>query len=85
MWTVFHSHNNNKILSGSSEQQAISRTTTVVLAIFFLSLLGIGMGRTAVETLGIPYMDDNVANRESPTYFGIIVCLLKDFSLMSLT
>ena len=58
------------LLSGSSEQQAISRTTTVVLAIFFLSLLGIGMGRTAVETLGIPYMDDNVANRESPTYFG---------------
>jgi hypothetical protein len=42
-----------------------------VLAFFFLSLLGIGMGRTAVETLGIPYMDDNVANRESPTYFGI--------------
>lgn len=56
--------------SGSSEQQAISQITTVVLSIFFLSLLGIGMGRTAVETLGIPYMDDNVANRESPTYFG---------------
>lgn len=55
----------------SSEQQAISRTTHLVLAIFFLSLLGIGMGRTAVETLGIPYMDDNVANRESPTYFAI--------------
>jgi hypothetical protein len=59
----------------SSEQQAISRTTTVVLVFFFLSLLGIGMGRTAVETLGIPYMDDNVANRESPTYFGINLSL----------
>lgn len=61
----------NEQCAKSSEQQAISRTTTVVLAFFFLSLLGIGMGRTAVETLGIPYMDDNVANRESPTYFAI--------------
>ena len=56
--------------SGSSEQQAISRTTSWVLAIFFFSLLGIGMGRTAVETLGVPYIDDNVANRESATYIG---------------
>ncbi|XP_046638836.1 solute carrier organic anion transporter family member 74D-like isoform X2 [Daphnia pulicaria] len=61
----------NEQCAKSSEQQAISRTTTVVLAFFFLSLLGIGMGRTAVETLGIPYMDDNVAGRESPTYFAI--------------
>ncbi|XP_059351055.1 solute carrier organic anion transporter family member 74D-like isoform X2 [Daphnia carinata] len=61
----------NEQCAKSSKQQAISRTTTVVLAFFFLSLLGIGMGRTAVETLGIPYMDDNVANRESPTYFAI--------------
>jgi Organic Anion Transporter Polypeptide (OATP) family len=59
--------------TGSSEQQTISRTTTMVLAIFFLSLLGIGMGRTAVDTLGIPYIDDNVATRESPTYFGELI------------
>ena len=45
----------------------------MVLAIFFLSLLGIGMGRTAVDTLGIPYIDDNVATRESPTYFGKLI------------
>ncbi|KAI4454165.1 organic anion transporter [Holotrichia oblita] len=35
--------------------------TKIVLAIFFISLLGVGMGQTAVYTLGIPYMDDNVA------------------------
>ena len=61
------------LFTGSSEQQTISRTTTMVLAIFFLSLLGIGMGRTAVDTLGIPYIDDNVATRESPTYFGKLI------------
>ena len=42
----------------------------MVLAIFFVSLLGVGMGQTAVYTLGIPYIDDNVASRESPLYFG---------------
>jgi hypothetical protein len=47
-----------------------SRITPVVLAIFFTSLLGVGMGQTAVYTLGIPYIDDNVASRESPLYFG---------------
>uniref|UniRef100_A0A170UZS9 Solute carrier organic anion transporter family member 3a1 n=1 Tax=Triatoma infestans TaxID=30076 RepID=A0A170UZS9_TRIIF len=26
------------------------------------------MGQTAVYTLGIPYIDDNVASRESPLY-----------------
>lgn len=44
--------------------------TKIVLAIFFISLLGVGMGQTAVYTLGIPYMDDNVASKESPLYFG---------------
>ncbi|UYV60428.1 hypothetical protein LAZ67_1001135 [Cordylochernes scorpioides] len=44
--------------------------TTVVLAVFFVSLLFIGIGATAVYTLGIPYIDDNVATRESPLYFG---------------
>ena len=28
------------------------------------------MGQTAVYTLGIPYIDDNVASKESPLYFG---------------
>ena len=54
-----------------TEQRRIqSKITTVVLAIFFVSLLGVGMGQTAVYTLGIPYIDDNVASRESPLYFG---------------
>lgn len=52
------------------EQMIQSKITTVVLAIFFVSLLGVGMGQTAVYTLGIPYIDDNVASRESPLYFG---------------
>lgn len=53
-----------------TEQRIQSKITTVVLAIFFVSLLGVGMGQTAVYTLGIPYIDDNVASRESPLYFG---------------
>lgn len=48
--------------------------TKIVLAIFFISLLGVGMGQTAVYTLGIPYIDDNVASKESPLYFGKSKC-----------
>uniref|UniRef100_A0A8D8YD86 Solute carrier organic anion transporter family member n=1 Tax=Cacopsylla melanoneura TaxID=428564 RepID=A0A8D8YD86_9HEMI len=55
------------------QQQVQSKITTTVLAIFFISLLGVGMGQTAVYTLGIPYIDDNVANRESPLYFAITI------------
>ncbi|XP_011496966.1 PREDICTED: solute carrier organic anion transporter family member 3A1 isoform X2 [Ceratosolen solmsi marchali] len=54
-----------------TEQRIQSKIVTVVLAIFFVSLLGVGMGQTAVYTLGIPYIDDNVASRESPLYFGV--------------
>ena len=56
--------------AGQMEQRIHSKITTIVLAIFFISLLGVGMGQTAVYTLGIPYIDDNVASRESPLYFG---------------
>ncbi|GIX71177.1 solute carrier organic anion transporter family member 3A1 [Caerostris darwini] len=52
---------------------AHTRTTQTVLIIFFTSLLLIGIGATAVYTLGIPYIDDNVATRESPLYFGITI------------
>lgn len=55
------------------EQRIQSKITTIVLAIFFISLLGVGMGQTAVYTLGIPYIDDNVASRESPLYFAITI------------
>lgn len=55
------------------EQRIQSKITTIVLATFFISLLGVGMGQTAVYTLGIPYIDDNVASRESPLYFAITI------------
>uniref|UniRef100_A0A1B6JRS7 Solute carrier organic anion transporter family member n=1 Tax=Homalodisca liturata TaxID=320908 RepID=A0A1B6JRS7_9HEMI len=55
------------------EQHSQTQTTKKVLVIFFVSLLGVGMGQTAVYTLGIPYIDDNVASRESPLYFAITI------------
>ncbi|XP_075237613.1 solute carrier organic anion transporter family member 74D-like [Lycorma delicatula] len=54
-------------------QKAHTEITKIVLAIFFISLLGVGMGQTAVYTLGIPYIDDNIASRESPLYFAITI------------
>ncbi|XP_066601245.1 solute carrier organic anion transporter family member 74D [Prorops nasuta] len=56
-----------------TEQRLQSKINTVVLAMFFVSLLGVGMGQTAVYTLGIPYIDDNVTSRESPLYFAITI------------
>lgn len=56
-----------------SEQEEQSKNTQIVLAIFFISLLGVGIGQTAVYTLGIPFIDDNVASRESPLYFSITI------------
>lgn len=41
-----------------------------VLMIFAVSLFGIGVGQTAISTLGIPYIDDNVSSRESAIYMG---------------
>lgn len=55
------------------EQLEQSKNTKIVLAIFFTSLLGVGIGQTAVYTLGIPFIDDNVASRESPLYFSITI------------
>lgn len=52
----------------------------MVLIIFFISLLGVGIGQTAVSTLGIPYIDDNVASRESPIYIGRIFSFTYFFS-----
>lgn len=52
------------------EQEAHSQIRSVVLGIFFFSLLFIGIGQTAVATLGIPYIDDNVASAESAIYIG---------------
>lgn len=52
------------------EQDTQTDITSIVLAIFTVCLLIIGIGQTAVSTLGIPYIDDNVASRESPIYIG---------------
>ncbi|XP_050538566.1 solute carrier organic anion transporter family member 74D [Daktulosphaira vitifoliae] len=56
-----------------SQQETQSKNTQIVLTIFFVSLLVVGMGQTAVYTLGIPFIDDNVASRESPLYFSITI------------
>ncbi|XP_014208402.1 solute carrier organic anion transporter family member 3A1-like [Copidosoma floridanum] len=56
-----------------ADRQIQKKIVTIVLAIFFVSLLGVGMGQTTVYTLGIPYIDDNVAGRESPLYFAITI------------
>ncbi|XP_037079901.1 solute carrier organic anion transporter family member 74D-like [Pollicipes pollicipes] len=45
----------------------------VVLAIFFVCLIGVGVGQTMAFNLGIPYMDDNVSSKESPMYFAFII------------
>lgn len=45
----------------------------VVLAILAVSLLGIGIGQTAIATLGIPYIDDNVKSKQSPLYMAITI------------
>lgn len=49
--------------------------TASVLVIFFLSLLAIGFGSTALTTLGIPYIDDIVSKEESPLYLGLTIGL----------
>lgn len=58
------------ICEDKQQRSTHNKTTNTVLIIFFVSLLFIGIGATAVYTLGIPYIDDNVATRESPLYFG---------------
>lgn len=45
------------------------------LAIFFICLLAIGFGSTAITTLGIPFIDDIVSKEESPLYLGLSIGL----------
>lgn len=53
--------------------QETSKMSFVALSIFFLGLFFSGVGQVAIGTLGIPYIDDNVASRESPIYLGITI------------
>lgn len=46
---------------------------SAVLVILAVSLLGIGIGQTAIATLGIPYIDDNVKSKQSPLYMAITI------------
>uniref|UniRef100_A0A1A9WTI7 Solute carrier organic anion transporter family member n=1 Tax=Glossina brevipalpis TaxID=37001 RepID=A0A1A9WTI7_9MUSC len=55
------------------EQASHSKITIIVLCIFFGSLLSSGIGQTAVATLGIPYIDDNVSSKQSPMYMAITI------------
>lgn len=55
------------------EQNASTQLKYVVLVIFAVSLLGIGIGQTAISTLGIPYIDDNVASKDSAIYIAITI------------
>lgn len=43
------------------------------MVILAVSLLGIGIGQTAIATLGIPYIDDNVQSKQSPLYMAITI------------
>lgn len=53
--------------TGNTAAKHAAFVATWVLAT--ASLL-VGFGTTAVNTLGIPYIDDNVTSKESPLYFG---------------
>ena len=55
------------------EQASHSKITVIVLCIFFASLLSSGIGQTAVATLGIHYIDDNLASKQSPMYMAITI------------
>lgn len=50
-----------------------SKMKSVVLVILAVSLLGIGIGQTAISVLGIPYIDDNVQSKQSPMYMAITI------------
>lgn len=64
--------NGTPVDASSEPCQDPSRHTNFVLALFFLALIGVGIGQTAVVNLGIPYIDDNVDNKDSPMYFGAL-------------
>lgn len=63
-------------LNSASDSSILHQEPTAsVLVIFFLCLLAIGFGSTALTTLGIPYIDDIVSKEESPLYLGLTIGL----------
>lgn len=66
----------NNFFTACNENQNQETNTdlkSVVLVILAVSLLGIGIGQTAIATLGIPYIDDNVKSKQSPLYIAITI------------
>lgn len=55
------------------DQDSNNKMKSVVLVILAVSLLGIGIGQTAISVLGIPYIDDNVQSKQSPMYMAITI------------
>lgn len=56
--------------SGETKDNDIRSYVLIILAV---SLLGIGVGQTAIATLGIPCIDDNVKSKQSPLYMAITI------------
>lgn len=57
----------------NSQPLVNTQIQTTVLVIFSVSLLFIGIGQTAITTLGIPYIDDNVKAAQSSLYIAITI------------
>lgn len=66
--TLLPAFMNSSVISDTCSNPG--RITNLVLALFFVALVGVGIGQTAVVNLGIPYIDDNVDNKDSAMYFG---------------
>ena len=66
-----YNHQTNRLCQESELIVRKDMIINTVKGLFFISLLFIGLGTTAVNTLGIPYIDDNVAPKKSPLYFGM--------------
>lgn len=62
----------SEILQDSSRDAS---SKLLVFTIFYLCLLTIGFGSTAITTLGIPYIDDIFSKEESPIYLGLTIGL----------
>lgn len=54
-------------------QEKNNKVNSLVLTIFAVSLFGIGIGQTAIMTLGIPFIDDNVRSKQSAMYISITI------------
>lgn len=68
--SIFNGYENGCGTQDLEVQKEHTQMTNTVLGMLFVCMLGVGVGQTAVATLGIPFIDDNVASRESAIYIG---------------